>query len=266
MIGSPRYPGQGPIPGCGDLPFGNDPLRYAIISDIHGNIQALEAVMDSVKSQGADSVLCLGDVVGYGARPAECVEMVRETCRVVLLGNHDAAAVGKTPVDYFNPLARSAIEWTRKALHDEISGYLRDRPLLFDDEFCAATHATFSDPEAWDYILSPYEAAPEFESSESRILFYGHTHFPAIFVSDGRRVEGIRARDIALEDRKRYLINVGSVGQPRDGNPASCYLIFDAVQGKITYHRIPYDIESSQRDILATKIPAELAVRLSYGR
>jgi len=241
-------------------------LRYAIISDIHGNIQALEAVLGVIKHLGPDKILCLGDVVGYGAKPVECISLTRETCDVVLLGNHDAAATGRCSVDYFNPVARSAIEWTRDVLSDKDVEYLGSLPLLCSDEGFTVTHATYSDPEDWGYIFSSFEAAVEFKAFDMSLLFYGHTHYPVVFSLGDEEIDSQHVSELFLDGNRRYLINVGSVGQPRDGNPAACFLVYDLQNKKIEYHRVPYDIEGSQRDILQTDIPRELAMRLSFGR
>ncbi len=241
-------------------------MRYAVISDIHGNIQALDAVLETIQGLDVDQLYCLGDIVGYGAKPGECIQRVREVCHVVLLGNHDAAAVGKTPADYFNPVARSAIEWTINVLSPEEAAYLRGLPLLHNDEELRVTHATYSDPESWGYIFSTFDASIEFEHFENGLLLYGHTHYPIVFQLEGAEISYHQVDELSLSQSSRYLINVGSVGQPRDGNPDACFLVFDSEGRKIRYHRVPYDIEGSQRDILETEIPRELAQRLSLGR
>jgi len=264
-------PGPGPIalplktPG---LLRNDHPLRYALISDIHGNLQALDAVLEAIDDLDVDRLYCLGDIVGYGAKPGECIQRIREVCQVVLLGNHDAAAVGRTPADYFNPIARAAIEWTINVLSTEEADYLKGLPLLRNEESLNGTHATHSDPESWGYIFSTFDAAIEFELFKGGLLFYGHTHYPIVFEREGVEKE-IRYRqvdELSLDGDSRYLVNVGSVGQPRDGNPDACFLVFDGGERTIKYHRVPYDIEGSQRDILETEIPRELAQRLSIGR
>jgi len=241
-------------------------LRNAIISDVHGNIQALEAVIAAIKRLGVDQVLCLGDVVGYGARPVECVTLVWETCRSVLLGNHDAAATGRGSVEDFNPVAKSAIEWTRDAITDRESGYLEGLPYLFNGGGYAGTHSTFSDPGAWKYVFSSLDAAVEFKATGEEILFYGHTHYPVVFTLEDRRVVSQRISELDLSPHQRYIVNVGSVGQPRDGNPDACFVIYDNAAQRIEYQRVPYNVRSAQRDILETSIPRELALRLSIGR
>jgi diadenosine tetraphosphatase ApaH/serine/threonine PP2A family protein phosphatase len=241
-------------------------LRYALISDIHSNIQALEAVLGVVKCLGVDKTLCLGDVVGYGAKPGECISLVRESCDLVLLGNHDAAAVGKSSTDYFNYMARSAIEWTRGVLSVEEIAYLENLPLQKSLDNMALTHATFSEPEKWGYIFSPLDAANEFDSNKAPLLFFGHTHYPVIFVSLEDSVNRQHEIAFSLEKGRRHMINVGSVGQPRDGNPASCFLLYDDDSQKIEYHRVPYDINGAKQDIRDAELPQELAERLSRGR
>jgi diadenosine tetraphosphatase ApaH/serine/threonine PP2A family protein phosphatase len=240
--------------------------RTAIISDIHGNLHALDAVMDAIGGLGSDRIVCLGDIVGYGARPAECVARVREACETVLLGNHDAVACGKSPPDHFNPVARAAIEWTREELSGEDTRWLAALPLVHREGALTLTHATVTCPEEWEYVLSPIDAAVEIDACDTALLFYGHTHHPYVFT---RRTEGAdrrRVRDLELVPGERCMINVGSVGQPRDGDPDACFLLLDERARRIEYHRIPYDIEATQREILAAGIPRELATRLSFGR
>jgi len=241
-------------------------LRYAIISDIHSNIQALEAVVKEIERIDVDGILCLGDIVGYGARPSECISVIREECQVVLLGNHDAAAVGKGSSDNFNSMAKAAVDWTRDALTPDETDYLRGLPLIDDKERFALTHATFSNPESWDYIFSEAGAASEFDSCDVPLLFFGHTHRPVVFALEGRRVKSHHVGTFALDEQDRYIINVGSAGQPRDGNSDSCFLTLDLQKREIEYHRVPYDIKGAQDDILEAGLPKELAMRLSVGR
>jgi diadenosine tetraphosphatase ApaH/serine/threonine PP2A family protein phosphatase len=241
-------------------------LRYAIISDIHSNLQALTAVTEAIRRVEVDQILCLGDIVGYGARPAECIGIVREICQAVLLGNHDAAATGRTSPDYFNTLARSAIEWTREVLGAEEIDYLRSLPLTFEADGFLATHATYSSPEKWDYIFSTVDAAQEFSSMGGPLLLYGHTHYPIIFTLDGFQIGHRRVTGVVLRSDRRHIVNVGSVGQPRDGDSSACFLTLDSASLRVEYHRVPYDIEGAQRDILDAGIPKELALRLSIGR
>ena len=241
-------------------------MRYAIISDIHGNIQALEAVLERIADLGVDRLLCLGDIVGYGARPGECILRVRKACGIVLLGNHDAAAVGRTSIDYFNPVARSAIEWTTRALSAEDVEYLKGLPLVHDNGDLAVTHATYSNPETWEYLFSTFDASIEFDLFKGEILFYGHTHYPIVFELEGSEINHHQVGELTFRRGCRYLVNVGSVGQPRDGNPDACFLVFDPDDRHIEFHRVPYDVEGAQRDILGTSIPEELARRLSLGR
>jgi diadenosine tetraphosphatase ApaH/serine/threonine PP2A family protein phosphatase len=241
-------------------------LRYAIISDIHGNIQALEAVMATIERLNVDEILCLGDIVGYGAKPGECIAIARQTCSIVLLGNHDAAAVEKTSIDYFNPAAKLAIEWTVKRLATAENEYLGSLPLVKEYRDFQLTHATYSNPENWGYIFSTVDAAVEFESNDIGLLFYGHTHYPGIFSQESQQVNYQQVREMTFSEDRRYIVNVGSVGQPRDGNPDACFVIYDQKVRMIRYCRVPYDIKGTQQDILETDIPRELAMRLSIGR
>ena len=241
-------------------------MRYAIISDIHSNIQALHEVLEAISRLGVDAVVCLGDIVGYGARPSECISLVRDRCSIVLLGNHDAATAERTPYDNFNSLARTAIDWTRNALSPAEMEYLRGLPLTgVQDEF-TMTHATYSSPEGWGYLFSTSNAAAEFDACDVTFLLYGHTHHPVVFALKDGEVRSHHVGRFSIDTACRHIINVGSVGQPRDGNPDSCFMTYDADKREIEYHRIPYDIEAAQKDILEAGIPKELAMRLSVGK
>lgn len=241
-------------------------MRTALISDIHGNLHALDAVMDVIRGLDAGRIFCLGDTVGYGARPSECVARVREACATVLLGNHDAVACGRAPSDGFNPVARAAIEWTRERLSPEEAGWLAKRPLVHEEEGFTLTHATVTRPEAWDYVLSPIDAAVEIDACTAPLLFYGHTHHPYVFTRRGEGADRCRVDVFDPGPEARCMINTGSVGQPRDGNPDACFLLFDEEARRITFHRVPYDIDATQKEILDAGIPRELAMRLSCGR
>lgn len=244
-------------------------MRLAVISDLHANLEALEAVTDHISGQSVDKVVCLGDLVGYGADPNPCLDKVRELADVVVAGNHDYASVDKTDSSRFNPLAREAIAWTSRMLLSDHRSYLEKLPLTVELAEVGATlvHSTPSKPGLWWYLFSPSEAVMEFESFQTQCCFVGHTHLPGAFV---RHPEGQVTLEplgkLRLQEGYRYMVNVGSVGQPRDGEPESAYLVLDSEASTLDLHRVGYDIPTTQKKILQAGLPPVLAERLAHGR
>jgi len=249
-------------------------MRIAIISDIHANLEALDAVLGSVGP--VDRFLCLGDIVGYGPDPDECVERVRSLPGLVCMaGNHDLAAVGKYDHDWFNAHARAAIEWTQRKLSDSSRQFLEGLPLIARVDDLTLVHGAL--PEPMDYITGPAEALSTLQEMQTPVCLIGHTHIaeyywvpvpagkPASlgdveheYLTDGGR--------IALEPGWRYVVNCGGIGQPRDGNPDAAFGIFDSDAQTIEMKRVAYDIEQVQRKMLGAGLPPLLSERLSYGR
>ena len=253
-------------------------MRYGIISDIHGNLEALNAVLEELSKERVDRYVCLGDLVGYGANPNECVELVRGLTDRVVAGNHDWAAVGMTDIAVFNPHAREAVLWTARCLTEAPRSYLKELPLEVTDGEVLFVHATPEAPEEWHYILSPYEAGwyldamgrtqrvgERSDALRARICFIGHSHRPVTFARDDDGRDLILGTSFRIEPDWRYIVNAGSVGQPRDGDPRACYAVFDAEEGTAEIKRIVYDIEKAQRKILWAGLPAVEAERLAYG-
>ena len=244
-------------------------MRYAFISDIHANLEALDAVLDDIEEQQIDEVICLGDIVGYGANPNECVDVVTKKCPVVLLGNHDAAAVEMLSTQHFNIHAKIAIEWTTQTLRKDIRDQLSELPLKAALDQMTLVHATPYEPNMWYYITSLEEAAFNFQFFDTQVCLVGHTHIPIIIVLDNQKElyvhqdTGIRLSDV---EGSRLLINVGSVGQPRDRNPKSCYGIFDTGSGEFSYRRVAYNIDKTQQKMKKIKMPEFLISRLEDGR
>jgi diadenosine tetraphosphatase ApaH/serine/threonine PP2A family protein phosphatase len=239
-------------------------MRVAIISDIHSNLEALDAVLEDAGGEKIDKYYCLGDIVGYGANPNECLQKVWDLTEQVVAGNHDHAAVGLTDISYFNLHARRAVTWTAEALLADHSQYLRRLPFSLQLGPVLLVHATPSDPPVWNYLLSSQVAKDEFEAFAGQLCFIGHSHQPIIF----SRKEGDQRWPAALFTCRaddRYIINVGSVGQPRDGDPRASYAIYDDQQGTIQLRRVEYDIQTAQRKILQAGLPPLLAVRLAHG-
>jgi len=245
-------------------------MRCAIVSDIHANLDALNAVLERMGQ--VDAVYCPGDVVGYGAEPNECCDIVRERAAATVLGNHDAAAVGALDASWFNPYARAAIEWTAQVLNFRNQLFLRALPRVTRQESFVLFHGTLHAPEAFEYITSPWEAqAWAFaDMAEHRLGFFGHTHVAEYYVQkEGEReVDQISMVDggvVELKSGFRYIVNVGSVGQPRDGNPNASFAIYDSDAASVEIIRVPYDIASAQRKITQAGLPKILADRLELG-
>ncbi len=244
-------------------------MRFAIISDIHGNLAALQSVVERIKNENCDKVICLGDLVGYGPHPNECVEIVREIADIIIIGNHDHAAIGLTDTRYFNPHARAAIAWTSAVLTNKSKDFLAQLDFVARDDEALFVHATPCEPEKWDYILNAVDAAINFRCFKEFICFVGHSHIPVRFARfPDRHVKNIQANPLNLELENRYIINVGSVGQPRDGDAKAAFTIYNYHSDARTVElvRVPYDIESTQQAMVENNLPQFLVERLECGR
>jgi predicted phosphodiesterase len=233
-------------------------MRIAIISDIHANREALEAVSETVRRQNADSIVCLGDIVGYGASPNECIEIVRSLTPHILLGNHDEAAIDLTRAEYFNPYARIAAEWTHDELTEEHRSFIHGLPYTLKLEGLLFVHSSPHDPAEWNYIITDADAEENFPAFDEPVCFVGHSHLPGIFSSD--------MRDGPVERGNKFIVNVGSVGQPRDNDPRSSFGIFDTNLWEYQNLRVEYDVEKSATKIRKAGLPKPLADRLFVGR
>jgi len=241
-------------------------MRYALISDIHSNSEALEAVLKDAQEQKVQSYLCLGDIVGYGAEPSICVERVRGLNGIVIAGNHDYAVCGKTDTSYFNTYARKAVQWTSQQLSKEQLAYLENLPLVHESKDYCLAHGSLNGPENWEYILAEEDAMNSFELLKQNVLFVGHSHVPFIFTLENDQVSGSDPHDFTLKSGAKYIVNIGSVGQPRDMDNRSSYCIFDEEKASVQFRRIPYDFHRTQKKILDAKLPELLALRLELGR
>lgn len=243
-------------------------MRYAVFSDVHGNLEALETVLDDAARHAPDAYVCLGDVVGYGPNPNECVARVRSLGGEVLAGNHDLAAVGAADLDTFTPLARTAIEWTMTVLSDDARRFLGSLPLRVETPAFLAVHGSPRDPVE-EYILGLPTALAVFTETAFTLCLVGHSHVPGAFVRgrDGRvGARTLRPKEaVRLSRTSRYIINVGSVGQPRDGDPRASYLLLDADRRTATLRRLDYPIAETQAKMAARGLPETLAQRLSAG-
>jgi predicted phosphodiesterase len=241
-------------------------MRYALISDIHSNLEALEAVLGDAQEQGVEGYLCLGDIVGYGAQPHVCLEKLRGLNVIAIAGNHDYAACGKTDTRYFNTYARRAAQWTMQKLGEDDRSFLAALPLVHrTDKFCMV-HGSLDHPEHWEYILSEEDAFRSFLLLMEPVLFVGHSHVPFIFAYQNKQVQGFEPKDFKLDPAVKYIVNVGSVGQPRDLDNRASYCLFDSDQMTIRFRRVPYDFHKTQQKILEADLPEILAQRLELGR
>lgn len=243
------------------------PERIAVLSDIHGNLPALEAVLEDVEAAGLEERWCLGDVVGYGAQPDECTRLVSERCSVCLAGNHDLAVLGELDISAFSEVAASAVEWTREHAAPETLEYLRDLEPSDTSHEVALYHGSPRDP-IWEYVLWSDQAAECLEIQDARISLIGHSHVALFFVNNNGEEQGAQASagtelDLAAG---RWLVNPGSVGQPRDGDARAAWLELDTDSWSATYRRVDYDIERAASAIEEAGLPDQLARRLHIGQ
>ena len=240
-------------------------MVHAILSDIHGNLEALEAVLADLDRRRPASVVCLGDFVGYGASPNECIERLRPRLEESVVGNHDLAAVGKLALRGFHEDAASAARWTDAALTPANRAWLESLPFERAWQGARLVHAAPSKPSEWRYVLSPRDAQREFGAFEERVCFIGHSHFPCVFDQGPAGLHFRRDDEITLEPGHRYLVTVGSGGQPRDGDPRACFALYDPEAGFVRNVRLEYDVESAMKKIVAAGLPGFLAERLQWG-
>ena len=240
-------------------------MKYAVIADIHSNLEALEVVLNDAKEQKCTHYCCVGDVVGYGANPKECLEIVRSMGMPVVKGNHDEYCSSEEDLEGFNPHAAEAVSWTRKQLSKEDRQWLRDLKYIRLVASFSMVHATLDGPQRWGYVFDKLAAAASFTYQNTAVCFFGHTHVPVAFVRDSM-VRGGTYSKFRVEPGKKYFVNVGAVGQPRDGNPKLGYVIYDLDEGTIELRRLDYDIAKAQKKILEAGLPQRLADRLSIGK
>jgi predicted phosphodiesterase len=243
-------------------------MRYAIIADIHANLAAFTAVLDDIRQRGGmDEVWCLGDVVGYGPDPHQCIELLQQYNHVCVSGNHDWAAIGKMDTSDFNPDAAAACHWTAQQLSPDDIEYLTSRPLVIQKDNFTLVHGSPREP-IWEYLLSATSAKENFAYFQSQFCLVGHSHLPLIFEYDEAGACSLNEfpADTTLTLAKnRLIINPGGVGQPRDGNPRASYAIYDSETRAITHYRVPYDIGATQTRMAEHGLPPRLVTRLSHG-
>jgi len=241
-------------------------LRYLIFSDIHSNLEALEAVLTHAEGEGFDGMICLGDFVGYGANPDECVQRVasyEEASAVV--GNHDAALLDPSERQFFNPVATAGILYSEDRLGEDSKAYLQGLPITLDFDGFMAVHSSPAFPEHWTYVLQPGEATEAFRSMIRPLAFIGHTHFPIVYTEDGFIKPFVPGDPVVVDSERKVLVNVGSVGQPRDGDSRAAYVIYDSEEHSVRIFRVEYDIDRAAAKILDAGLPPMLADRLRRG-
>ena len=245
-------------------------MRIAIFSDVHANLEAFLAVLSDISTRGCDLRFCLGDTVGYGANPSECVALLKANSIPSLKGNHDEAAGVDIPLGLFNPQAAAAIQWTRNALKREERDWLLELPyqMSLPEHRMTLYHANGFEPEGWEYVCRKTDASLMLTLREQKtpLVFIGHTHAAAAYAAKpSGKPQDIVGNSFRLQDGTRYVINVGSIGQPRDKNPKACYVIYDTAAKTINFIRLDYPIARAQDKIIAAKFPERLAKRLSTG-
>jgi len=240
-------------------------MRYAIIADIHANLEALQAVLEDAKKQNVTHYACLGDVVGYNANPKECLDIIRGMGMPCVKGNHDEMCSEDADLEGFNPHAAEAVSWTRAQLSPEDRNWLKDLKYFRLVASFSIVHATLDGPQRWGYVFDKLAAAASFTYQNTAICFFGHTHVPVAFIRDSM-VRGGTYSKFKVEPGRKYFVNVGSVGQSRDGVPKATYVVYDLQEGSIELRRLDYDMATAQKKILEAGLPPRLAERLTQGR
>ena len=242
-------------------------MRVAVVSDIHGNLHALEAVLSAVDALEPDELWCLGDIVGYGPRPNECCRIVRERASVCLVGNHDLGVLGTIDLAEFSGEAATAAYWTRSILDDDARSFLTGLRPSAEAQGLELYHASPLDP-VWEYVLTEEAARAALDATEAPAVLVGHSHVALALTPENGEIAGGLAPDGASAEfgERRFLLNPGSVGQPRDGDPRAAFLLLDLAARRAEFHRVEYSIEQTQREIADAGLPAILGQRLAHGQ
>ncbi|HOX54504.1 MAG: metallophosphoesterase family protein [Candidatus Omnitrophica bacterium] len=240
-------------------------MRYGIFSDIHSNLEAFQAVIEAYKKENIDRYLCVGDIVGYGVDPGGCIDKIKQLDALTIAGNHDWAAVELTDITYFNQVAKQAIVWTRDKISKEDKELLRSLKLVHEVTDFVLVHGTLNKPEEFNYLLDVELAMIDFGLMKKTISFVGHSHVAGIFIQEKGEISYSVQAQIKIDPKKKYIVNVGSVGQPRDRDNRASYCIFDADKKEVAIKRTEYDIARTQEKIIRAGMPPFLAARLSSG-
>ncbi len=240
-------------------------MRYGIFGDVHSNLEALEAVLRALDNERCDMLVCLGDIIGYGANPKECLDIIRDREILTVAGNHDLAAAGKFDINIFNSAARDALLFSISKLTASDIEYLASLPIDKTLEEFALVHSSPKNPLNFDYIFTVDQAKAAFEVATSHLTFIGHSHVPVIFYQDPGVTDFVYDTEFFLRRKRKIIFNAGSVGQPRDGDPAPCYAIYDENIAKLRLRRVGYDVDKAAKKILNAGLPLVLAERLYKG-
>jgi len=241
-------------------------MRYGIFSDIHANLEAFAAVLEALAAENIDQYICGGDIVGYGADPSRCIALVNKLNPLIVCGNHDHAACGMLDMSYFNPYARDAALWTQEKLSEEEKAFLGSLQYVHEDRAYTMVHGSLDSPKSFCYILNGEDAYKTIDRMKGALCFVGHTHVPGVFRLDEHKLSYSEKGSISIEPGMKYVVNVGSVGQPRDGDKRAAYACYDDETQTVEIKRVPYDIKKAQRKIIGAKLPLVLAERLSAGK
>ncbi len=244
-------------------------MRFVVFSDVHANIEAFETFYKDVKKRGVDYFIFLGDIVGYGPNPKECIDMLKDISHTNLMGNHDSAIINKNESKKFNEMAKASTVWTISVLKEDHLDFIRNLPYVAVIDNRYFVHASPSDPSKWKYIISYSDAQEAFDSTLHNIIFVGHTHYPTVFINDISETKAFYPEEgelISIDERKRYIFNVGSIGQPRDNDNRLCYIIHDTVKNTVEYFRVSYDYKKTSKKIIKIGLPEFLAKRLEEGK
>ena len=240
-------------------------MRYGIFSDIHSNLEALNAALEVYKKEGIERYLCLGDIVSYGPDPSQCIQIVRDLKASVIAGNHEWGVCAKSKLEDFTDVAQEALVWTKKVLREEERNFLDGLPLVYEEENFILVHGSLDSPANFYYLNNMEEADMSFAVLKKQVCFVGHTHRPGVFVKRDKELFFKPLKVMELEDNKRYIVNVGSIGQPRDRDYRASLVIYDSDTKTIELKRVEYDFRRTQEKILKSGLPESLAWRLAEG-
>ncbi|MCQ9204903.1 MAG: metallophosphatase family protein [Omnitrophica bacterium] len=241
-------------------------MKYGIFSDVHSNLEAFEVALDYLKSESVDKFVFLGDIVGYGANPNECTSLLKSLNAVCVAGNHDLAAIKQLSTYNFNSYAREAIDWTSLQLNDKSKKYLQTFKFTYQQDDFICVHASLMNPENFDYVRNRIDAAASFSVLDRRLCFIGHSHRIGIYSLKNDNIFESREQILHLGQNERYIINVGSIGQPRDRDPRAGVCLYDSDKGLVKFMRLDYNIKKAADKIFKEGLPSALALRLYDGR
>jgi len=240
-------------------------VRYGIFADVHSNLEALEAVLQAIEKERVDQILCAGDMVGYGADPEPILRLLKRKAHPVVAGNHDWLVADRMDLDWFDKPAQEAALWTRTRLPEEERIYLGNLPLIWRDTQLTLAHGSIHEPDQFHYVLNLQTARASLQVQETPVAFIGHTHHPGVFTEEQGQISFSPSAHVSLRSGVKYLVNVGSVGQPRDGDPRAAWCLYDAAAQTVEIRRVSYPVEKVQAKIRQAGLPEFLAERLALG-